>query len=86
MTPTSVTYRLDAHDCICSIEGPWDDFANRARAPECLGEELLGSNIFNAIADEMTQLFYRTLFDEVRREGHSIRIPYRCDGPHIRRK
>ena len=48
--------------------------------------ELIGTNLFSCIADEMTKLFYHTLFAEVSRERRDIRLPYRCDGPDIRRE
>ena len=86
MAPRTVTYRIDRQNKIPSIEGPWDSFADNAGAPECFREELLGTDVFAAISDEMTVHFYKTLFNQVRLERQSIRLPYRCDGPDVRRE
>ena len=45
-----------------------------------------GVNIFSAIADDMTDAFYRTIFSQVREEKQRIQMPYRCDRPDIRRE
>lgn len=73
-------YAVDAEDRITSFRGglgPSDD------APPCA--DVIGHSLFDFVAGGEVVDFYRLLLDRVRAEGRSTEIPFRCDGPHVRR-
>ena len=66
---STVSYVIDADDCLVQMGGDWDAFADRNGSPECFADELIGTHLFDAIADEMTAKLYRTIFAQVREVG-----------------
>jgi hypothetical protein len=83
---STVTYTIDANDCLLAMGGDWDEFADRNGSPECFAEELIGTNLFDAIADDMTAKLYRTIFSQVRAVNKPFSMPFRCDGDGVRRE
>ncbi len=76
-----VHYRLDANDVVADVGGAFVDFARANGAPELTPELVLGRSVWDFVAGEETRALYRILYERVRRDGSSLRIPFRCDSP-----
>lgn len=84
--PTTLGYIIDDDDRIISIEGEWEGFASANGAPELTRSRVLGRPIWEFIEGPDTTEVHRLLFSEVRaRGGLDIALPFRCDGPQVRR-
>ncbi|MEW6321881.1 MAG: hypothetical protein AB1635_12455 [Acidobacteriota bacterium] len=79
-----VRYRLGRQDEIVEVGGAWDDFALSNEAPELQGQRVVGRFIWEFIADRTTAGLFKALYAAVR-GGKALAIPFRCDGPSVRR-
>lgn len=77
-------YELDSEDRIRSVGGAWTSFA-RANGAEHLEHGILGTPIWDWIAGMDVRHLYRLLFTRVRGTHASVRLPFRCDSPDVRR-
>jgi hypothetical protein len=85
MLQTEVSYWLDAHDRICKVAGPWDEFARRNDGEEVVTARILGRPLEEFIVGEPTRMYMGVLLDAVRLLGHPVEKEYRCDSPTERR-
>lgn len=85
-TPDARTfgYTVDARDRITSVTQAFEDFAQENAAPELPGR-VVGSCLWDHIADGASRHLYRLLFTRVRSTGRTTRVPIRCDTPSLRR-
>ncbi|MBA3347124.1 MAG: hypothetical protein H0T13_01035 [Actinobacteria bacterium] len=73
-------YSIDADDVVTSFRGglgPPDD----APPPD----ELVGRSLYDFVAGLESAELYRLILAGVRSEQRPAEIPFRCDGPHVRR-
>ncbi len=78
-------YRLDAEDRFIEIGGAWDAFARENSSPHLMTSNVLGTPLRQWISCETTWQIYQAIFEIVRKKTKEVRIPYRCDGPNVRR-
>ena len=82
--PTAVEYRVDATDTVIEVDGSWVDFAEQNGAPE-LAATPTGRTLWDVMDGDEIRDLWRFLVERVRVEGHEARVPFRCDGPDVRR-
>jgi hypothetical protein len=67
------------------VDRAWQRFARENSGEALVEEEILGRPLWDFLAgSEVTEL-YRLLFRRVRASGKSVAVPFRCDGPDLRR-
>lgn len=81
---TIVEYVIDAHDVVVGTGGDWDGFAADNEAPELSGAGT-GARLWDVIADEALRDLWREAVARVRATGRQATLPFRCDGPSVRR-
>ena len=79
------SYTLDAHDRIVAVNAEWEAFARENGAPT-LPERVIGTTLWQYLADVDTRYHYAQLFWHARAYGETIRLPYRCDAPGLVRE
>lgn len=84
MTSPSIVYRIDGHDRIVSVGGPWDAFADENGGEGAARSRVIGRNLFDFITDPTTQQLYRQMLTQAR-AGRDLQFSYRCDSPDTRR-
>jgi len=80
----TVSYSIDLENRIESVGGGWLAFACANGAPELTPAAVLGRHIGDFIADPGTRHIYGLLYGLVR-DGATLRLPFRCDGPEVER-
>lgn len=80
----TVEYEIDADDRLIGVGGSWAEFAQDNDAPELAAPEL-GRSIWSYVDGDDVQDLWRLLLARVRAERTDTRIPFRCDGPDVRR-
>jgi len=78
---TRFDYAIDAQDVIVWLGEAWLEFARENCAPELRRESVLGKSLWEYVAGESTRELYEVLFRQVRDEGKTIVLPFRCDSP-----
>jgi hypothetical protein len=79
-------YDVDAAGCITFVDDGWRAFAAANGAPQYADTATLyGVPLFSFMSDNTTQHVYAVLMDRVRRDRVSVRVPFRCDSPTLRR-
>jgi hypothetical protein len=84
-TARAFAYRVDAEDRLQWVSPDWVDFARQNQAPQLTTEAVLGQPLFAYITGQETEQIYRLILDRVRRTRTSTVVPFRCDGPGVRR-
>jgi hypothetical protein len=80
-----VRYLLDTDDQLIAVNDRWNVFAVENGAPELQESAVIGRHLWSFISDATTRAIYADLLRHVRR-GHAASVPFRCDGPHVRRE
>jgi hypothetical protein len=80
-----ITYQIDRSDRIVSVDEAWSTFAIANGAPSLAGDAVLGTLLWDYIADEATRWIYQEIVGRVRRSALSCSCPFRCDAPDLRR-
>lgn len=78
-------FDLNESDRICAVSDNWDAVAKAQNAPSLLAENVIGKSVWPYIAGAGTQEYFAALFGQVRGHQQSVRLPYRCDAPMMRR-
>lgn len=78
-------YRIDAGDLVVYVTPEWEAFANENKAPELTSEAVCGQPLSSFVVNMETRHLYRVMVDSVRRDRRTIVVPFRCDGPDVRR-
>src|SRR5450631_2450126 len=78
-----VSYQIDGHDDIISVNSAWKAFARSNGAPH-LAEQVVGRSLWEFVSDGTTRQVYRDLLVRVR-GGRTVTFSYRCDSPSLRR-
>ncbi len=82
-TPGSAVYdyAIDADNAILSLGEDWLRFARENGAPELSRESVIGHSLWEYVAGDATRELYELIFRRVRRHGHALSLPFRCDSP-----
>lgn len=83
--PTSTRYRVDAAGLIREVGADWDRFAELNGAPWLAGGAVVGRPLADFIDDVTSRHLYELLLARAR-AGRPVTIPFRCDGPAVRRE
>lgn len=78
-------YRLDPDDRIVDVDEQWDTFAMENRSPEARSAHVVGKSLARFIDGEETRQLVSALLGRLRTAGGRFEIPFRCDGPAVRR-
>jgi hypothetical protein len=82
MAPT--LYRVDRNDTIVHVNEAWNEFALANGAPNLVAAHVLRRPLWSFMVDATTRLLYRDMMTRAR-AGHRLSVPFRCDGPTVRR-
>ncbi len=78
-------YRIAADNRLVWVGDAWLGFARDNGAPELTREGVVGRSLFSFISGAETEYLYYLLLDEVRTRRQAVTVPFRCDGPALRR-
>ena len=78
-------YQVDADNRVVFVTPEWESFAQENQASHLDSETVCGQSLFGFVSDAETRHLYQMLIDKVRQGRRTIVIPFRCDGPHVRR-
>jgi hypothetical protein len=81
----SLVFKIDMDDDIIAVNEAWDAFALKNDAPELVGTKVVGRSLWDFVGDQTTRQLYRELLTHVR-GGATVRFPFRCDSPGLRRR
>lgn len=79
-----IRYAIDAADRICFVDEAWGMFAIANDGPELTRSAVLGTSLWDCIADHATRTLYQQIIARVR-QGQVAEFSLRCDGPSCRR-
>jgi len=79
------TYRVNADDRIVSVNSDWLSFARENQASHLSVKTVVGRPLSQFVTCKEMQHLYDTIIEKVRRTRRTIVIPFRCDGPTVRR-
>jgi hypothetical protein len=82
---TVYSYRIDRDDRIRYVSPEWVEFAEENDAKDLQPDAVVGRVLWRFIAGDETQYVYRVLFSNIRKDRRTRAVPFRCDGPLIRR-
>lgn len=85
MAGRTFAYCVDADNRVVSVTPEWVSFARENEASTLTPETVCGRPLFHFIADKETRHLYELIIDKVRRTHCAVVIPFRCDGPGVRR-
>lgn len=80
-----IIFQIDAFDAIIYTSDAWDSFCLANDGPAAASASVVGRSMWDFIADSSTRALYRALTDQVRSENITVKFPYRCDSPGLRR-
>ena len=87
MNPNALTttYWLDGKDCIISVSGPWDEFAQENEGIHLSADEIQGRPIWDYVTGDVTRMWLHTLLKLSIVSKKALERPYRCDSPELKR-
>jgi len=81
-----VVYRVDARDRLVWVNEAWHRFARVNDGAHLASDTIFGRDLWSLIGgDQTTVLLYSLLLERVRASGRPVTLPFRCDGPGVRR-
>lgn len=80
----TLTYTIDAEDLLTEADAGYFDFAERNHWAGAEGS--IGRPLWDFVSGSTVQKVQRSLLRRVRRNGRPIELPFRCDGPGMRRE
>jgi hypothetical protein len=84
VSPPGIWYAIDETDRLIAASDEYFDFASHNEYP---GAGLcVGMPLWDCVADSTTRFVQRSLVRRVRRSGRTLTLPFRCDGPNVRRE
>jgi len=81
----SLDYRIDGTDRIVAVGESWLRFAAANGAPSLTREAVVGQSLWDFVAGRETREIWTALLGRVRAGRRIARLPFRCDGPAVRR-
>ena len=82
--PEATRYEVDAAGRISRVGGGWDAFARDNGAANLAAGAVVGRRLGDFITEPATRALYDSLLLRVR-AGRRLTVPFRCDGPAVRR-
>lgn len=81
----SLRYSIDPDDRIGTVDRNWRRFAVANGAPQLTSALVLGTPVWDFIADDETARLWRLILSRVRLRQVTLAMPFRCDSPDTRR-
>ncbi len=78
-------HRIDGSDAIVYVNDEWVRFAKANDAPGLTRKTVLHRCLWDFIASPEVAVLHQSLANRVRALGKSVRLPFRCDSPGLRR-
>ncbi|OGP21927.1 MAG: hypothetical protein A2054_04455 [Deltaproteobacteria bacterium GWA2_55_10] len=85
MNDLIVEYRIDRSDIFIDLNDYWTVFAVENKAPELTPDAVLDRPLWDFIKDRETRHLYRLILMEARYSLSTLKFPFRCDSPGLRR-
>jgi len=85
MLDDTFNYSIGRFDLIEWVDDAWLRFAQLSGATGLTRAAVIGTSIWDFVSGAKTQSLYRAIFSQVRFEYGEIKIPFRCDSPHLLR-
>lgn len=80
------SHRADKNDIIIEVSDNWGAFAHdNFGANTCLPDDVVGSSLWDHIADPETRHLYEIILKKVRENKTQAELSFRCDSPETRR-
>lgn len=79
------SYRIDLNNRVVSVSSQWLSFARENQATQLTEAAVSHHPLDQFIADAETRHIYQLILDKVRQTGCPVTVPFRCDGPSVRR-
>ncbi len=83
--PRLFVYQIDQWDRIGFANQEWFDFARENQAMALEPGAVIGSSLWDHIADDETRHLFRIVLRKVRDTGKPVVLPFRCDSADRRR-
>jgi hypothetical protein len=84
MSTTALSYAIDDQDRLIKVDGGYYRFAAE-NGWDGAGASL-GRTLWDFIAGKQTRKIQRMLLRRIRDEVRAVELPFRCDGPDVRRE
>lgn len=84
MTSTTISYAIDEEDRLVRLDGRFYRFAEENGWQDV--DYALGRSLWDYVTGEDLRKLQRILLRRVRDERRNIELPFRCDGPEVRRE
>jgi len=84
MTTAALSYAIDEQDHLVRVDRGYYSFAAENGWEEAATS--LGRSLWDYVAGEEMRKLQRMLVRRVRDEGGDVELPFRCDGPVVRRR
>ena len=81
----ALRYSIDRDELISSVSAGWTEFAVENGAPQIAADLVLGHLLWEFVSGQATRHVYEQLFEGIRAGGDDVSVPFRCDGPGVRR-
>lgn len=78
-------YRVDRRDRILYVSDPWVAFAQANGASGLTRESVFGRSLWSFFSGAEICYLYGALMARVRSARRTVTVPFRCDGPDVRR-
>jgi hypothetical protein len=83
-TKDPLWYVIDGDDRLVQVSSGYFDFAARNDLPEA--DLALGRPLWDFVAGDSVRAVQKAFLRRVRRSGMTVVLPFRCDGPDVRRE
>jgi hypothetical protein len=77
-------YTINRDDVITHVNDDWKAFAEE-NSGEGLGDRVVGTWLWQHLAGVEVKHLFKALVERVREEGSTVKVPFRCDAPELRR-
>ncbi len=84
MRTQTLSYAIDEHDHLIRVDGGYYDFAEENGWEEATTS--LGRSIWDYVAGHEMVKLQRLLLRRIRNDVGDVELPFRCDGPEVRRE
>jgi len=84
MTTRSLSYAIDEHDHLIKVDRGYYSFAEENGWAEAGGS--LGRSLWDYVAGSEVRKLQRLLIRRIRDAVGDVELPFRCDGPDVRRR
>lgn len=79
------TFEVDSANRISAVSDNWDAFALQNGGEEACAGRVLGRPWWEFVVGEEVRMLYAGLLQKVRLNKRHLTVPFRCDGPTVRR-